>query len=156
MASPRFYGHSGKVRIQLSGVPGRSGIYQLPPDASVETVIIMAVGHVPSKLQGNAILGRRLGDGDSVAVKNIDGEHAEITVKNISVKERLVLGIPLDPAAMTEVEWELLPGIGPTLAKRIMEYRQHNGGFRGWQELEKVPGIGPGTLKKLHHFFRGA
>ena len=153
MASSRFDSHSGTVRVQLSGVPGGSGIYQLPPVASVETVIIMAVGHIPSDLQGNAMLGRRLVDGDSVMVKNWNKEHAEITVKSISAKERLVLGIPLDPATMTEAEWELLPGIGPTLARRIMEYRQHNGGFRGLQELEKVPGIGPGTLKKLRQYF---
>lgn len=153
MVSSRFDGHSGTVRVQLSGVPVGSGIYQLPPGASVETVIIMAVGRIPSKLHGSAMLGRRLRDGDSLSVKDVNKEHAEITVKSIPVKERMVLGIPLDPTTMTEAEWELLPGIGPTLARRIMEYRQHNGGFRSWQELEKVPGIGPGTLKKLHQYF---
>ncbi|AJE03159.1 ComEA family DNA-binding protein [Geobacter pickeringii] len=153
VASFHFGDHSRKVCVKLEGIPGASGIYHLSPGVSSETVIIMAVGRVPTELQGKPVLHQRLKNGDLVAIKNEKGEPVEITLKSISVGERMVLGIPLDPTTMTESEWELLPGIGPTLAKRIVEYRQQNGGFHAWQELEQVPGIGPATLEKLRGYF---
>lgn len=46
-------------------------------------------------------------------------------------------------------ELELLPGIGPALAARILEYRRQHGRFRSIEELDNVKGIGPRTLEKL-------
>lgn len=43
----------------------------------------------------------------------------------------------------TRGELESLPGIGPVLAKRIVEYRRQNGPFRTVEELQSVSGIGP-------------
>ncbi len=44
---------------------------------------------------------------------------------------------------------EALPGIGPSLAAAIIEYRGLNGPFRSIEELTKVNGIGPATLERL-------
>lgn len=49
----------------------------------------------------------------------------------------------------TAAELELLPGIGPGLAKRIVEHREKTGRFRSAAELDKVKGIGPKTIEKL-------
>jgi competence protein ComEA len=43
----------------------------------------------------------------------------------------------------------LLPGIGPTLAERVIEHRQRHGPFRHVDELRAVGGIGPTTLQRL-------
>jgi competence ComEA-like helix-hairpin-helix protein len=42
-----------------------------------------------------------------------------------------------------------IPGIGPTLAQRILEFRMIHGPFLLWEELDRVRGIGPATLKKI-------
>lgn len=49
----------------------------------------------------------------------------------------------------TAAELEKLPGIGPTLAARIVAYRTEHGPFRAVDELVRVPGIGPKTLEGL-------
>ncbi|OAA31927.1 hypothetical protein AT15_03625 [Kosmotoga arenicorallina S304] len=46
-------------------------------------------------------------------------------------------------------ELEKLPGIGPTLAERIIRYREEHGSFRELSELEAVKGIGEATLRKI-------
>ena len=42
----------------------------------------------------------------------------------------------------TPDELESLPSIGPVLAKRIVDYRQQNGGFKTIEDIKKVQGIG--------------
>jgi competence protein ComEA len=46
-------------------------------------------------------------------------------------------------------ELELLPDVGPALAKRIIDHRTKNGAFKVLDDLDKVSGIGPKTLEKL-------
>ena len=51
-------------------------------------------------------------------------------------------------------ELELLPGIGPSLAARILEHRQTHGPFKSLEELLAVKGIGPKTLEKIRPYLR--
>ncbi len=50
------------------------------------------------------------------------------------------------------VELERLPEIGPSLARRIVEYRQAHGRFQSTAELNNVPGIGPKTLQQVEPY----
>jgi competence protein ComEA len=50
----------------------------------------------------------------------------------------------------TAPELELLPGIGPALAGRIIEDREANGPFKSVDDLDRVKGIGPKTLDRIH------
>jgi competence protein ComEA len=50
---------------------------------------------------------------------------------------------PVDLNQATQRQLDVLPGIGPVLAGRIVEYRQRKGGFRRVSELRAVSGIGP-------------
>ncbi len=49
----------------------------------------------------------------------------------------------------SQSELETLPGIGPSLAKRIVEFRQKNGGFKNPSDLIAVPGIGEKKYEQL-------
>lgn len=47
---------------------------------------------------------------------------------------------------------ERLPEIGPSLARRIVEYRQAHGPFGRAEELQQVPGIGPKIFESLSEY----
>jgi competence protein ComEA len=55
----------------------------------------------------------------------------------------------IDLNTATEAELELLPAIGPALARRIVEFRGAHGGFKSVEELDGVSGIGPAILAKV-------
>lgn len=57
----------------------------------------------------------------------------------------------VDVNSATWIEWSQLPGIGPSLAHRIVAYRRVNGPFRVIDDLELVPGIGQAKLDAIRH-----
>lgn len=55
----------------------------------------------------------------------------------------------LDVNRATEQDFDALPGIGPKLAERIMEYRQSVGAFHSLDELRAVKGIGNKKFERI-------
>jgi comEA protein len=58
----------------------------------------------------------------------------------------------IDINAASEVELTDLPGIGPALSRRIIEYREEHGPFRSVDELINISGIGPRVLERLEPY----
>ena len=56
---------------------------------------------------------------------------------------------PVNLNTATVAQLESLPGIGPAMAQRIVEYRQQSGGFKKLEELMNVRGIGEAAFLKL-------
>jgi comEA protein len=44
-----------------------------------------------------------------------------------------------------------LPGIGPAIAGRVVDFREKNGPFARLADIDKVKGIGPATLRKIEN-----
>ena len=66
--------------------------------------------------------------------------------------EELTVQISVN-AASTE-ELETLPGIGPSLASRIIEYRHIHGGFKTLDDLKNVKGIGEKLFAKIQPYLK--
>jgi competence protein ComEA len=61
----------------------------------------------------------------------------------------LLVGRPIDVDAATEDELQALPGIGPGLARRIVEERAARGPFGVVDGLSRVRGLGPARIRAL-------
>ncbi len=66
----------------------------------------------------------------------------------------LTLGLALDLNSATPQDLEALPGIGPVLARRIIQHREQHGPFKTLDDLLAVPGIGAKKLAQLSPFLR--
>lgn len=64
----------------------------------------------------------------------------------------MVLGLALDLNQATVEDLQAVPGIGPALARRIIDYRKIHGPFTQVDDLLKVKGIGEKSLEKIRRY----
>ena len=102
-------------------------------------------------------------DSDSVTAYKMYSKKAEVAQKGIwkdssKIGERVpkkselsgvLIVYPINVNEADQATLELLPGIGPSYAKRIIEYREASGGFDSISELLKIKGIGEKRLAKI-------
>ena len=145
---------SGKISVKVSGDVLHAGIYQSAANSLAISVIEMAEPLSPlkqNKVDTDAV--RPLLNGSAVKLTILPDGSPLLTVGQITVPERLVLGIPLDISTMSEADFDRLPGIGPALARRIVECRQNNGGILRVGDLSSVEGIGEKKYKLIRAYF---
>ncbi len=75
-----------------------------------------------------------------------------VPAESVAWDDTLRAAREVDVNTATVAELERLPEIGPTLARRIVEYRIAHGRFRTPGELVQVPGIGPKTAAALEGY----
>ena len=96
---------------------------------------------------------RHVVNGTDINLKTDHNGTGRISVGQIPPVERMILGIPLEINSMSEADFDRLPGIGPVMARRIIEYRQKNGGKMRVEDLLAVEGVGEIKYKKLCKYF---
>ncbi|NCI48933.1 helix-hairpin-helix domain-containing protein [Sediminibacterium roseum] len=62
--------------------------------------------------------------------------------------------VAIDINTATEEEWKMLPGIGVVLAKRILKFREHAGGFVSVDEVRKTYGLADSVYQRIHPYLR--
>jgi competence protein ComEA len=113
----------------------------LPCLSRVQDAIDQAGGATGSADLSRVNLGQILNDGDLVYVPPLVGEGIKTPTPN-----HLLL-IHINYAVKEELE--ALPGIGPSLAQAIIDYRTEHGPFTSLEELDNIPGIGAAKINAL-------
>jgi competence protein ComEA len=145
---------SPPVAVEVAGDVQAPGIYRLPHGSTVASVINLTTPYSENAVSDPVTLAAVLKSGDLLRVRSMGRQHIEITIDAMKAKERMILGIPLDPDHMSSDDWDALPGIGPVIAKKIIDDRQKYGGFGGLDNLQRVPGIGKSKIERLRPYFK--
>ncbi len=133
----------GPVQVAVDGAAYEPGTYILPPGSLVDDAVRAAGGPTADADMERINLARALHNEDHIHVPRFGEVLPTPTPYGLSPDGRI--DINLADAALLET----LPGIGPTIAQRIVEYREMNGFFTTVEELQAVNGIGPGKFEKI-------
>ncbi len=74
------------------------------------------------------------------------------SARDLSGRERVLLGLPLDPNRASAEDLAAVPGFSPALAAEIVADRSRRGPFERVEALERVRGIGPARLGRARPF----
>ena len=137
------------IIVHISGAVPRPGVYALPDGARVQDVISAAGGFLAEADKELINLARVLEDGEKLDIPYTEGFSPVLPTPVQSII------IPGDDEDLINIntassfELETLPGIGPAIAQRIIEYREANGPFLAIEDIVNVSGIGPGTYERI-------
>ena len=145
---------SAQGYVRVSGDVRHPGLYPLPANKMTGAVIAMAMPSRPvSVLEPAGAEVVPVSNGEALQLLVSSSGRARVTMGTIPAAERLVMGIPLDITTISEAELDKVPGIGPALARRIVQYRQNNGGRMSVKDLLSVEGVGEKKFSTLRNFF---
>lgn len=140
------------IQVYVCGEVKRPGVYRLTEGARLYEAIDMAEAKNGAETQ-LLDMARKLVDGESILVpaagENPENDSASPgnsskTAANIqkSIPGTAAQGkLNINRASVQELD-EGLPGIGPSLAQRIVDYRSSSGGFKQIEDIKNVSGIG--------------
>jgi competence protein ComEA len=161
------------VVVYVAGEVRRPGVYRLPPSGRVEDAVRAAGGQGPSADPLAVNLAERLRDGEEIVVPARGAEAAPAPSRAASTSSRrrrkraaVARGgashvrsakrgkkappdAPVDVNAADATALESVPGIGPRLAARIVEFRETNGPFASPDELLDVNGVSERLLDEI-------
>ncbi len=134
----------GNYTIYVTGeVIHPQSLVSVPIGSLVQDAIDAAGGATDNADLSQLNLSQRLNDGDLVYVPSL-AEQADAVITPTPNHPPLV---HINYATVEELD--ALPGIGPSLAQAIIDYRTQNGPFTSIDELDNVPGIGPSKLDTI-------
>ncbi len=140
------------VIVYITGAVPRPGIYALPEGSRVQDGIAAAGGFLAEAERTDINLAAFLIDGEELDIPFVEGGSPVLPtpVENNPVLPGSGSSSELiDINTASSVELEALPGIGPTTAQKIIEYRQTNGAFVSIEDIINVSGIGPGLYERI-------
>jgi competence protein ComEA len=132
----------GMIEVYVTGeVVSPQALRLLPSGSRVEDAVNAAGGATGNADLSRVNLGQILNDGDLIYVPPLVGESILTPTPNHAPL------IHINSA--TQEELDTLPGIGPSLAQAIIDYRTENGPFASLEDLDNVPGLGPSKLDAI-------
>ena len=144
-----------QIAVYVCGGVVRSGVVSLDGGARVIDAVNACGGALPNADVTKINMAKLLKDGEQIQVpiqeealseQNLTAEHTKKVINKSSQTNNYGL-VNINTADQAELD--SLPGVGPSTAAAILEYRKQIGSFQSIEEVKKVRGIGEAKFKKL-------
>ncbi|MBU6313709.1 MAG: ComEA family DNA-binding protein [Actinomycetales bacterium] len=137
-----------EIFVDVTGAVNTPGVYTLAASSRVIDAIKAAGGSAAGADLSTINLARVLADGEQIYV---DAAVANSRGVRISTPKR---SGPININRATVSDFDSLDGIGPVIARRIVEYRKIHGPFITVEDLQKVSGIGDAKFAQIKNKIR--
>jgi len=145
-----------EVVVHVVGQVRAPGLVRLPAGARVADAVDAAGGLTGEADTARTNLARVVADGEQLVVPRPGEEVPAVPALPASGGGGAPAagapggaGAPVPLATATLADLDALPGLGPVLAQRILDWREEHGGFTSVEELGEVSGIGDALLERL-------
>ena len=125
------------IKVHIAGSVVNEGVVELEEGARIIDAITAAGGTTPDANMNEVNLAYKLQDGQKIYIPNTNDENVQIIEQQSQTNYTETGLININTATQTELE--LLTGIGPSTATKIIQYREQNGKFKNIEELKEVP-----------------
>jgi competence protein ComEA len=142
-----------RIVIEVSEGFNRPGLYAYSKAPAMIEVVRDAGGLVPGFVMPDPA-GKFRFEQEGL-LRAFRGPEGKTTFEHGPLSNRAlwILGRPLPLNHLSREDLDRLPGIGPAMAARIIEYRETQGGFSSLEELQQVKGIKEKTFEKIKGYF---
>lgn len=134
-----------EIVVHITGQVKNQGVIYVPEGARVIDGIKAAGGPLQGADMDRINLARVLQDGEKLYVPAFD--EVLDNEMDLGYNEQINLRININTASTTQLE--TLQGIGPVLARRIVDFREKEGRYAKTEDIMKVSGIGPKVYENL-------
>ena len=154
---------SGQIVVDVDGAVAHPGLYKLPPDSRVQAALAAAGGLSPQADAHRINRAAKLHDGQKLYVlsqgesgppqaassgQGCEGQACTSAEGGVAGSDPEGQGL-VNINTANAVQLTQLPGVGPAIAQKIIDYRTANGPFTSVDDLTKVPGIGAAKLAQI-------
>ena len=141
-----------EIVVYVAGAVNRPGVVQLAEGARAKDAVDACGGFLPTADTNGVNLAQKLKDGMQVTVPEKSPQGTAVQGAAGGAQAGAAKSLPegmVNINTADEKELDKLPGIGPAMAKRIIEYRTENGAFQAPEEIKRVKGIGDAKYEKM-------
>ena len=144
-----------KIKVYITGEVNSPGVKEVEEGARIEDIIIIAGGLTEFANISKVNLAYKLEDGQKIYIPNVNEKVEEyITEENgegiVEKTDKSFGKININTADVGKLCE--LPGVGESLASRIIQYREENGKFKSIDDLKNVSGIGEKKFESLKEY----
>jgi competence protein ComEA len=139
---------AAQLVVDVAGKVRHPGVYRLAAGSRVIDALRAAGGARRGAATNALNLAAQLQDGEQVLV-GVPAQPGAALPGAGGAGTGAAAGGPVNLNTATLEQLEALPGVGPVLAQRILDWRTQHGGFTSIQQLDEVSGIGPAKFGQL-------
>lgn len=145
LPSPEPTPTASPLRVYVSGAVRHPDVYTLPPGSIVKDALLAAGGAAADADLDRINLALTVAEGQHIYIPHLGEADPPVQLR----AQQPAAGGKVNINTADAPALEALPGIGPSLAQRILDYRQAHGPFARIEDIQEVSGIGPATFAEI-------